>query len=98
MRDRGLWAQVIDRFIADLTAFDFPGGRLDVRENIKFQGGNHGAWTHARFPDSACVLSVEVKKFFMDEWTGELDPALHDAVGNALAAAVPGLVEELERL
>jgi len=98
LTDRSRWAPVIDRFITDLGAFDFPGGRLDVRENIKFRGGNHGAWTHATFPKSACVLSVEVKKFFMDEWTGEPDPALHAAVGRALASAVPGVLEELERL
>ncbi len=62
---------MIDRFISDLSGFDFPGGRLDVRENVKFRGGNCGAWAHATFPDSACVLSIEVKKFFMDEWTGD---------------------------
>ncbi len=98
MPDRNRWAPVIDRFISDLSEFDFPGGRLDVRENIKFRGGNHGAWTHATFPKSACVLSVEVKKFFMDEWTGEPDPALQTAVGCALQATVPGVLEELERL
>jgi hypothetical protein len=98
MTDRGRWAPVIDRFISDLSAFDFPGGRLDVRENVKFRGGNHAAWTHATFPESACVFAVEVKKFFMDEWTGTPDPALQAAVGKALAATVPGIYEELEKL
>lgn len=98
LTDRSRWAPVIDRFISDFNAFDFPGGRLDVRENIKFRGGNHGAWTHATFPESACVFSVEVKKFFMDEWTGEPEAALHAAVGRALQATVPGVLEELERL
>lgn len=98
LADRSRWAPVIDRFISDLSAFDFPGGHLDVRENIKFRGGNHGAWTHATFPESACVLSVEVKKFFMDEWTSTLDATLHAAVERALASAVPGVLEELERL
>ena len=98
MADRSRWAPVIDRFISDLAAFDFPGGRLDVRENIKFRGGNHGAWTHATFPESACVFSVEVKKFFMDEWTGSPDPKLTAAVGKALATTIPGILEELERL
>ncbi len=98
MSDRRRWAPVIDRFIADLGGFDFPGGGLDVRENVKFQGGNGGRWAHATFPESACVLSVEVKKFFMDEWTGELDENLNAAVGAALASTVPGVLEELERL
>ena len=98
MLDRDRWSPVIDRFIRDLAGFDFPGSRLDVRENVRFRGGNCGRWAHATFPDSACVLSIEVKKFFMDEWTGELDPTLHTAVGEALTATVHGVLEELERL
>ena len=95
---RARWAPLIDRFISDLQDFDFPGGALDVRENVKFRGGNCGGWAHATFPDSACVLSIEVKKFFMDEWTGKLDPTLHAAVGEAISCTVPGVLEELERL
>jgi len=96
LTDRGRFAPVIDRFISDLRDFDFPGGGLDVRENVRFRGGNCGAWAHATFPDSACVLSIEVKKFFMDEWTGAPDEKLVDAVGDALRPAVAGALEELE--
>jgi len=98
MNDRDRWAPVIDRFVADLSAFDFPGGALDVRENVRFRGGNHGRWAHETFPNSACVLSIEVKKIFMDEWTGEVDPYLRDAVGRAIESSVPGVLEELKRL
>jgi hypothetical protein len=89
---------VIDGFISDLAEFDFPGGSLDVRENVRFRGGNFGRWAHSSFPDAACVLSVEVKKFFMDEWTGELDSGMHAAVGQALKHAARGLVDELGRM
>jgi N-formylglutamate amidohydrolase len=95
MHDRDRWAHVIDRFIADLTSFDFPGGALDVRENVRFRGGNCARWTHATFPGQACVLSIEVKKFFMDEWTGEVNPELADAIGRALTSTVSGVLEEL---
>ncbi len=98
MRDRDTWASVIDRFISDLAAFPFPGGTLDVRENIRFRGGNCGRWAHQTFPTAACVLSVEVKKFFMDEWTGVPDNALADAVGVALKSTVPGVLEELKAM
>ena len=97
MHDRDRWAAPIDRFIADLGAYDFPGGPLDVRENVRFRGGNCGRWIHDRFPGAACVLSIEVKKFFMDEWSGGLDPILHGAMGDALRAAIPGALEELVR-
>lgn len=95
MVDRGRWADIIEAFAQGVASYDFPGGGLDVRENIRFRGGHCARWTHARFPESACVLSVEVKKFFMDEWSGRVDPVLHEAVGQALRAgllSVDGLV------
>jgi N-formylglutamate amidohydrolase len=98
MRDRGHWAPLIERFIADLGAADCFGRRLDVRENVRFRGGNLGRWAHETFPETACVLSVEFKKFFMDEWTGELDTDQHAAIGRALEGTVPGVLEELRRL
>ena len=97
MLDRDRWASVIDRFINDLASFEFPGGKLDVRENVRFRGGACAAWAHRTFPDTACVLSIEVKKFFMDEWTGEANRVLLDAFKDALSFAVPGALEELER-
>jgi N-formylglutamate amidohydrolase len=97
MINRDRWAHLIDRFMDDLAAYDFPGGRLDVRENVRFRGGACAAWTHRNFPDAACVLSVEVKKFFMDEWTGEPDEVLVDAIRMALNTTLVGAREELER-
>jgi ABC-type lipoprotein export system ATPase subunit len=41
-------------------------------------------------------LAIEVKKFFMDEWTGELDQSRHKAVLQVLARAAAGVNEELE--
>jgi hypothetical protein len=97
MLDRSRWASLIDRFRDDLSGFDFPGGKLDVRENVRFRGGACAAWAHRTFPDAACVLSVEVKKFFMDEWTGELDDTLYDGIRQALESTLPGVLEELDR-
>ncbi len=92
---RDFWSPVIDRFLADLRQADVLGRRLDVRENVKFRGGHFAAWVQQQFPGTGCVLAVEVKKFFMDEWTGLPDVAQLAAVGGALAATVPGLIEAL---
>ena len=93
--ERVRWAGTVDRFIADLRNYDFPTGALDVRENVRFQGGNVARWVHETYPENGCVLAVEFKKFFMDEWSGEPDPTLVDAIGSALAWTVQGLTEEL---
>ena len=97
IKDRSQWAGIIDRFTHELGSYDFPGGKLDVRENVRFFGGNHPRWAHETFSDSACVLAIEVKKFFMDEWSGKADPALVEAIGKALASTVPGVLEELSK-
>jgi len=96
--DRARWARVVDRFAAALGSFDFLGRRLDVRENVRFRGGQFSRWIHATFPESVCCLAIEVKKFFMDEWTGRADPGAVHAMGRALAASGAGVVEELGNL
>ena len=95
---RERWSGLVDRFINDLRAFDFFGRPLDVRENVKFVGRQFPHWTHTTFPDSGCALAIECKKFFMDEWTGELDRQQHQGIFRALASTLPGILEELSKL
>ncbi len=96
--DRDQWAPLVDRFIADLRAFDFLGRSLDVRENVKFYGGQFPGWIHQTFPQSACVLAIEFKKFFMDEWTRQPDSVQLEAIRQALQSTVPGVLETLRKL
>lgn len=94
---RPKWACLVDHFIADLRAFDFAGMHLDVRENIKFRGRQFATWVHSTFPHSGCVLSIELKKIFMDEWTGKLDREKLHLLFDALKSTLPGLSQELRR-
>ena len=96
--DRNRWAQLVDRFIGDLTAFEFLGRHLDVRENVKFRGGRFSAWLHENFPNSGCCLAVEFKKFFMGEWTGKIAAEEFEAIPRALETTLPGLLESLEKV
>ena len=96
--DRDLWGPLVDRFVEDLRSFDFLGRHLDVRENVKFKGGNFPRWIHQNFPGTGCALAIEFKKFFMDEWTGKLDERECRAIRRALESTVPGVLEELERM
>ena len=91
--DRDRWGFLIDRFVADLRDFDFQGRRLDVRENVKFRGGHFSRWIHENFPASGCCLAIEFKKFFMDEWTGEVDLSQVESIRNALSATTEGVLE-----
>lgn len=90
--DRARWAPVVDAFIDFAGTFDFLGRRLDVRENVAFQGrGEQTRFIHERFPEHGCAIAVEFKKFFMDEWTGTPDWEAISALRSLIAASVPVL-------
>lgn len=93
--DRAAWADVIDAFSNSMREFPFDGGHLDVRENIKFKGGHMSRWINERYKGRGCALAIEVKKVFMDEWTGEPDETVIGAVGDALFAATDEVREVL---
>jgi N-formylglutamate amidohydrolase len=95
--DRGRWSRVVDRVLAELSQSECLDHRLDARENIKFFGGHLAAWAHRTYPETVCVLSVEMKKVFMNEWTGELDEPRFEALGRALQRAAAGALDELEK-
>jgi N-formylglutamate amidohydrolase len=93
---RARWTAIVERWLAAMRGYDYFGRRLDVRENVKFFGGNLPGWIHQNFPETVCAMAIEVKKFFMNEWTGELDSAQHEAIGDALARAARAVRDELE--
>ncbi len=96
--ERTRWSSLIDRFMQDLASYESKGRRLDVRENIKFRGGNHARWSHETFPESACVIAIEFKKFFMDEWSGEVfEKELH-FIRDALESTFEGVTKEVREL
>jgi N-formylglutamate amidohydrolase len=95
--DRTCWNRIVERWLAEMRRYDYLGRSLDVRENVKFFGGHFPTWIHQNFPGTVCALAIEVKKFFMDEWTGQLDADKHQAIGRALARAAAGVGAELEK-
>ncbi|MHC4849388.1 MAG: N-formylglutamate amidohydrolase [Planctomycetota bacterium] len=88
--DRARWGPVVDAAIAHLRSCGF-----DTRENVKFRGGNFPGWIHQEFPTSGCCLALEFKKTFMDEWTGEVDPARSAAIRDAIDSLVDDLGSRL---
>ena len=96
--DHDLFGPLVERFMGDLRDASLGCGRLDARENVAFEGRNLAWWVHDRYPRVGCVLALEFKKTFMDEWTGELDAERLRRVQEGLAAALPGLHDELAKL
>lgn len=93
---RDHWAPVLEPIIAAMRDFNFNGRKLDVRENIAFQGkGALTRFVHERYPRKGCAIAIEFKKFFMDEWTGAPDTAalaaMRDLISHSAAAAEAAL-------
>ena len=73
---RDQWAWLLDPLMQAMRDYDFGGRRLDVRENVAFEGkGELTRFVHQRYPKTGCAIAIEFKKFYMDEWSGEPDPA-----------------------
>jgi hypothetical protein len=93
--NRERWSPIVDRFIDDVKNYDFIGRKIDIRENIKFKGGHFPRWIHQKYPHSICCLSIEFRKFFMDEWTGEPYEDVIEAIGQLLKFTTDGVIEEI---
>jgi N-formylglutamate amidohydrolase len=93
--NRERWAPIIERFIAETKKYNFMGRTLDIRENIKFRGGYFPRWIHEKFPSNVCSLSIEFRKFFMDEWSGEPYPDVIEEIKKLLEHTTYGVLEEI---
>lgn len=95
---REQWTYIVDPLIEALSEFDFNGRKLDVRENVAFQGkGELTRFTHKNFPEQCCAIAFEWKKFFMDEWTGIPDQKELEAMRaliNYATEFVEGLLDQ----
>ncbi len=98
MLDKARWGSLVDQFKNDLREYSVCDRGLDVRENVKFKGGHFSRWCQSTFNGDVCVLAIEWKKIFMDEWTGEIYPGALASMRKALQGTVPGMLRELERL
>ena len=96
--DREMWAPVVDNFISSLRTRRCRGHQLDVRENVKFQGGHFPTWIHETFPNTVCAIAIEFKKCFMDEWTGEPNWHHIEELSRALRESLPSILSGLRRM
>lgn len=80
------WSFLVNPLMEAMRDFDFNGRRLDVRENVAFQGkGAQTRFVHQRYPGRGCAIALEFKKFFMDEWSGRPDPSEVEAMRHFVA-------------
>lgn len=72
--NRSRFGSLIDAFCENLQEQHSDGRRLDVRPNVRYPDGGHWPeWVCANYGDDVCAITLEYKKFFMDEWSGNAD-------------------------
>ena len=96
--NKEVWRPVISALIKSFSNFDYNGRHLDVRENIKFKGGYFGQWLHERYGKKICPISIEFKKFFMDEWTGQPFPKDIESINRLVLSSRQPVLEALHSL
>lgn len=89
---------VVEAFRSSLSAQEVQGHRLDVRENVKFEGRALAWWVHERYAGRGVCLALEFKKTFMDEWSGVPDEEHLAQLRAALGATHDPVLEALGRL
>ena len=95
--DRRRWGHILDPLIERLGELDVRGRRLTVRKNVAFQGkGEQTRFIHEKFPETGCVIAIEFKKVFMDEWTGVPDREALTALRAVVRLVIPLLEDIVE--
>ena len=93
----GSWDPIVEAFAATMSELPFDDDVLDVRANVKFKGGQMTRWLNDRYQDRGCSIAVEMKKIYMDEWTGQLDESVTAAIGHIIESAAQSVRAALSR-
>lgn len=67
--DKGIYGGLLEEIAEGLRSCKVNGRVPDVRTNVRWKDGGHfPEWLHAEYGQAVCVLTLEYKKIFMDEW------------------------------
>ncbi|WP_265562190.1 N-formylglutamate amidohydrolase [Sphingomicrobium arenosum] len=95
--DKAIYGDLVERFARRLRSVPLNGETPDVRENKRFPDGGHfPEWLHARYGEDACVMTLEYKKIFMDEWGRSADILALQSLRRGLSLAVGDARQWLE--
>ena len=81
---RDYFAAQVEAFMRMNSGIILEGKRLRIAENEIFPGGFLTRKYAAMHPHTVCVLAVEYKKIYMDEWSGKLYPEKLDLLKRSL--------------
>lgn len=72
--DKRIFGGLLDEIVQGLRSRMIGGRVPDVRTNVRWKDGGHfPEWLHAHYGEAACVMTLEYKKVFMNEWGRKAD-------------------------
>jgi N-formylglutamate amidohydrolase len=71
---------ILDDLVKRFQNISLEERPISVGENVVFKGGYLSRRLSRQHYDRLCVLAIEFKKVFMDEWRGELDRPVFEAL------------------
>ena len=84
-----IYGDLLESFAQELRSAPVCGRQPHVGVNVRWEdGGNFPEWLHEIYGDDACVITLEYKKSFMDEWTGQANVLALQHLREGLARAV----------
>lgn len=84
-----IYGELLGHFAEHLRRHPVCGRTPSVGVNIRWEdGGNFPEWLHSIYGDRACVITLEYKKSFMDEWTSKADILALQALREGLSHAI----------
>jgi len=86
--DEKRWQQEISHFIKQLRHIELPNLEISAEKNAVFQGLGYLAGYISKNFKNTLVLPTEIKKFYMDENTGEVFPIVVNESKVALKKAI----------
>jgi N-formylglutamate amidohydrolase len=87
--DHDIYGELLTRFVDELRSVPVMGHQPLVGVNVRWKdGGNFPEWLHDIYGAKACVMTLEYKKSFMDEWTGDASILALQHLREGLARAV----------
>jgi N-formylglutamate amidohydrolase len=90
------WYPLVEELIKNFIRYPLNNHIPDVRENVKFKGGEFSRWINQSFGQYGCSIAIEFKKTFMDEWTGCVNIHHLKDIRHMLALTLPRLKKQLE--
>jgi N-formylglutamate amidohydrolase len=95
--DPARFGRLVDIIEEEVAREEAAGRKLDVRRNVRYPDGGHWPeWVHANYGENVAAVTLEYKKFYMDEWTGAAFLPVVEDLRQGLSRAVTRLKRELQ--